>query len=102
MNYRCILPFNELPLYPAFQRTTAVSCHSMNYRCILHSMNYRCILSFNDLPLYPARSFTYCNEQVRADEVQRVIMYKSMEWKQPTSQKGRKSKTTIRILGLWR
>ena len=26
---------------------------------------------------YPVRSFTYRNEQVRADEVQRVIMYNS-------------------------
>jgi hypothetical protein len=27
------------------------------------------------LPPYPVRSFTYRNEQVRADEVQRVIVY---------------------------
>jgi hypothetical protein len=26
---------------------------------------------------YPVISFTYCNEQVRADEVQRVIVYNS-------------------------
>jgi hypothetical protein len=24
---------------------------------------------------YPVRSFTYCNQQVRANEVQRVIVY---------------------------
>jgi len=29
----------------------------------------------DELHLYPVRSFTYCNEQVRAVEVQRVIVY---------------------------
>ena len=29
---------------------------------------------------YPVRSFTYCNEQVRAVEVQRVIMYNSFQF----------------------
>jgi hypothetical protein len=30
---------------------------------------------FDELPLHPVRSFTYRNEQVRADEVPRVIVY---------------------------
>jgi hypothetical protein len=30
---------------------------------------------FDELPPYPVRSFTYRDEQVRADEVQRVIVY---------------------------
>jgi hypothetical protein len=30
---------------------------------------------FDDLPPYPVRSFAYRNEQVRADEVPRVIVY---------------------------
>jgi hypothetical protein len=30
---------------------------------------------FDELPPYPIRSFTYRNEQVRADKVQRVIVY---------------------------
>jgi hypothetical protein len=34
-----------------------------------------CILSFDELPPYPVRSFTSRNQQVRADEVQRVIVY---------------------------
>jgi hypothetical protein len=37
-------------------------------------MNYPRILPFNELPPYPVRSFTYRNEQVRLDEVQRVIV----------------------------
>jgi hypothetical protein len=32
-------------------------------------------VSFDELPPYPVRSFTYRNEQVRAQEVQRVIVY---------------------------
>jgi hypothetical protein len=32
-------------------------------------------VSFDELPPYPVRSFTYRNEQVRADELYRVIMY---------------------------
>jgi hypothetical protein len=60
MNYRCILPFDELPLYPAIRWTTAVSCHSMYYPRIL---------PFDELPPYPVRSFTYRNEQVKAEEV---------------------------------
>jgi hypothetical protein len=31
---------------------------------------------FDELPPYPIRSFTYRNEQARADDVQRVIVYK--------------------------
>jgi hypothetical protein len=38
-------------------------------------MNYPRILPFDELPPYPVRRFTYRNEQVRADEVQRVILY---------------------------
>jgi hypothetical protein len=30
---------------------------------------------FDELPLYPVRSCTYRSEQVRVDEVQRVIVY---------------------------
>jgi hypothetical protein len=30
---------------------------------------------FDELPPYPVRCFTYRNEQVRVDEVQRVIVY---------------------------
>jgi hypothetical protein len=30
---------------------------------------------FDELAPYPVRSFTYRNEQVRADEVQRAIVY---------------------------
>jgi hypothetical protein len=30
---------------------------------------------FDELPSYPVRSYTYRNEQVRADEVQRVMAY---------------------------
>jgi hypothetical protein len=32
---------------------------------------------FDELPPYPVRSFTYHNEQFRADELQRVIVYKA-------------------------
>jgi hypothetical protein len=31
---------------------------------------------FDELPLSPVRSFTYHNGQARADDVQRVIVYK--------------------------
>jgi hypothetical protein len=31
-------------------------------------------VSFDELPPYIVRSFTYCNEQVRADEVERVMV----------------------------
>jgi hypothetical protein len=65
MNYLRTLPFDELRPYPAIRRTTPVSCHSMNYPRIL---------PFDELPPYPVRSFSYRNEQVRADQIQRGIV----------------------------
>jgi hypothetical protein len=38
-------------------------------------MNYPNILPFDELPPYSVRGFTYCNKQVRADEVSKVIVY---------------------------
>jgi hypothetical protein len=35
---------------------------------------------FNELLLYPLRNFTYCNEQVRADEVQREVVCMMYHW----------------------
>jgi len=34
----------------------------------------------NEPHQYPVRSFTYCNEQVRAVEVQRLIVYNSFQF----------------------
>jgi hypothetical protein len=54
--------------------TNPVSCHSMNYPCVL---------SFDELPPYPARSSTYRKEQARAYEVQRVMVYKTNVQRDP-------------------
>jgi hypothetical protein len=62
MNYLRILSFDELPPILSFDELPP-------------------ILSFDELPPYPVRSFTYRNEQVKADGVQRVIMLKILKEK---------------------
>jgi hypothetical protein len=47
----------------------------LDYRYMMMMTNSKEYVPFDVLPPYPVRSFTYCNEQVRVDEVQRAMVY---------------------------